>query len=235
MRNPDNKSYNSTFTYPEGGAIEYVNALLHDLPKDLLSFNTALTGIDLENKIAHTTSGDIQYHHLVSSVPLVHLLRMSGLQSDDSVFSWNKVLVFNLGFDKKGPKDVHWMYFPQRDLRFYRVGFYDNIFDADRMSLYVEIGAKDGEELDVEKEKQHVLAGLKETDIITDHELVSWHTVTMNPAYVHINQKAIAQWDVLRPQLEAHGIYSIGRYGDWTYCAIEDNIVQARELSKQLS
>ena len=36
MRNPDNKSYNSTFTYPEGGAIEYVNALLHDLP-DLLS------------------------------------------------------------------------------------------------------------------------------------------------------------------------------------------------------
>ena len=61
------------------------------------------------------------------------------------------------------------MYFPQRDLRFYRVSFYDNIFDADRMSLYVEIGAKDGEELDVEKEKQHVLAGLKETDIITDH------------------------------------------------------------------
>ena len=48
-------------------------------------------------------------------------------------------------------------------------------------------------------------------------------------------QNAIAQWDVLRPQLEAHGIYSIGRYGDWTYCAIEDNIVQARKLSKQLS
>ena len=25
---------------------------------------------------------------------------------------------------------------------------------------------------------------------------------------------------------QAHGICRIGRYGDWTYCAIEDNIVQ---------
>ena len=81
---------------------------------------------------------------------------MSGLPFDDKVFSWNKVLVFNLGFDKKGPQNVHWMYFPQRDIRFYRVGFYDNIFDADRMSLYVEIGAKDGEVLDVEQEMQTV-------------------------------------------------------------------------------
>jgi protoporphyrinogen oxidase len=235
MRTPDNKSYNSTFTYPEGGAIEYVNALLHDLPKELLSFNTALTGLDLEKKVAHTSSGDIQYQNLVSSVPLNHLLRMSGLPFDDKVFSWNKVLVFNLGFDKKGPQDVHWMYFPQRDIRFYRVGFYDNIFDADRMSLYVEIGAKDGEVLDVEQEMQTVLADLKKAKVITDQQLVSWHTVTMNPAYVHINQKAIDQWQQLRPQLEEHGVYSIGRYGDWTYCAIEDNIVQARQLSTQIA
>ena len=235
MRNPDNKSYNSTFTYPEGGAIEYVNALLHDLPKELLAYNTPLTGLDLENKIAHTSSGDIQYKNLVSSVPLVHLLRISGLPFDSSVFSWNKVLVFNLGFSKKGPKDVHWMYFPQRDIRFYRVGFYDNIFDADRMSLYVEIGAQDGEELDVPQEKQRVLEDLKKANIITDQDLVSSHTVTMNPAYVHINQRAIDQWHEIRPKLQAHGVHSIGRYGDWTYCAIEDNIVQARQLSDQIS
>ncbi len=27
MKRPDNTSYNSTFTYPEGGAFEYVKAL----------------------------------------------------------------------------------------------------------------------------------------------------------------------------------------------------------------
>ena len=56
------------------------------------------------------------------------------------MFSWNKVLVFNLGFDRKGPSGVHWIYYPDRERSFYRVGFYDNIFDSDRMSLYVELG-----------------------------------------------------------------------------------------------
>ena len=50
------------------------------------------------------------------------------------------LLVFNLGFDRKGPPGVHWTYYPQRELCFYRAGFYDNIFGTDRMSLYVEIG-----------------------------------------------------------------------------------------------
>ena len=26
------------------------------------------------------------------------------------------------------------------------------------------------------------------------------------------------------------GVYSIGRYGSWTYCSIEDNIIEARTL-----
>ena len=30
--------------------------------------------------------------------------------------------------------------------------------------------------------------------------------------------------------LRANGVYSIGRYGGWTYCSIEDNIVEARAL-----
>jgi hypothetical protein len=28
-------------------------------------------------------------------------------------------------------------------------------------------------------------------------------------------------------------VYSIGRYGSWTYCSIEDNIVEARALAEQ--
>jgi hypothetical protein len=29
-------------------------------------------------------------------------------------------------------------------------------------------------------------------------------------------------------------VYSIGRYGGWTYCSIEDNIVEARALVAKL-
>jgi hypothetical protein len=30
--------------------------------------------------------------------------------------------------------------------------------------------------------------------------------------------------------MNAHGVYPVGRYGGWTYCSIEDNIVEARAL-----
>ena len=113
--------------------------------------------IDTEERIAHTPTRSIQYRHLVSSAPLPRLIDMCQMEAQRELFTWNKVLVFNLGFDKKGPEGVHWMYFPERELSFYRVGFYDNIMGADRMSLYVEIGAAEGETLDVEGARVRVL------------------------------------------------------------------------------
>lgn len=35
--------------------------------------------------------------------------------------------------------------------------------------------------------------------------------------------------------LRAYELYSIGYCGAWTYCSIEDNIVEARELSKRFN
>ena len=235
MKEADNKSYNATFTYPKGGAIEYVNAFLSEVPESLISYEEKLVAIDLEKKVATTNQREITFQHLVSSAPLNHLLRMTGVAHDEAAFSWNQVLVFNLGFDKKGPTDPHWVYFPDRNRRFYRVGFYDNIHDGDRMSLYVEIGAKHGESLDVEAEKKRVLEDLKAEGIITDHELVSWHTVTMDPAYVHITKASLAETARTKALLEESGVYPVGRYGGWTYCAIEDNIVETRALAKRLA
>ena len=34
--------------------------------------------------------------------------------------------------------------------------------------------------------------------------------------------------------LADRGIHSIGRYGSWTYCSIEDNMLEARALAEKL-
>lgn len=235
MRAPDAASYNATFTYPLGGAIEYIRALLSDLPDDAVSLSEPAIAIDLRKKIVRTPSREIGFSHLISSAPLPALLAMTGLEHDASALSWNKVLVFNLGFDKKGAPDSHWTYFPDPATRFYRVGFYDNIMGADRMSLYVEIGLGKDEAVDVEGEKARVLADLAREGIIADHQLVSWHSVVLDPAYVHITERSIAEAARVRRILGAAGVHSAGRYGGWTYCSIEDNIVEARELAKILA
>jgi protoporphyrinogen oxidase len=235
LRQPDNASYNATFSYPAGGAIEYVKALASEIPPGGLALGEPLTAVDLERRIATTPRRQFRFERLISSAPFPRLLRLCGVAYDPSLFTWNKVLVFNLGFDQKGPRAPHWIYFPDRARAFYRVGFYDNIFDTERMSLYVELGFARDAAIDVDAARARVLDGLRAEGIVTDHRLVAEHHVVMDPAYVHITRASIEAQRRLSAELAARGVYSIGRYGGWTYCSIEDNIVEARALATRLT
>ncbi len=234
MKQADNATYNATFTYPEGGAIEYVRALQSAVRPGAIALSEPLTKLNLAAKVATTPKGEYRYQRLVTSVPFPKLLQLCGLPHDPAVFTWNQVLVFNLGFDGKGPRDVHWVYYPSRELAFYRVGFYDNIFDGPRMSLYVELGFPSDARPDVPRERERVLAGLRAEGVLTTQRLIAEHSVLMNPAYVHITQGSLAAHATLSAQLREQGVFSIGRYGGWTYCSIEDNILEARALVRAL-
>jgi protoporphyrinogen oxidase len=234
---PDNASYNATFTYPEGGAIQYVNALAAGVPTERIALSEPALAIDLAEKTVRTPRRTVRFQHLVSSAPFPALLRMCGLPAPADVYSFNQVLVFNLGFDRKGPPRIHWAYYPQRDVSFYRVGFYDNIFGQDRMSLYVELGFPSDAVIDaarIEEAKARVLADLRAVGLVRDHQLLAEHHVVMSPAYVHITQASLRDVAHKKALLASRGVHSIGRYGSWTYCSIEDNIVEARALADQL-
>jgi protoporphyrinogen oxidase len=226
--------YNATFTYPAGGAMQYVNALLVDLPPGTVACGERVTAIDLGAREVVTAKRRIRFGKIVSSAPLPALARMCGVAHDASLFTSNKVLVFNLGFDRKGQRDIHWMYFPDRALSFYRVGWYDNILDTDRMSLYVEIGAPHGATFDPDALRARVLADLAREKIVDGHQLVAHHHVVLDPAYVHITKASLAETQRLRDGLALAGIHSVGRYGGWTYCSIEDNLLETQALAKTI-
>ena len=238
FRKPHNVSYNSTFTYPCGGSVEYVRALQRDLASDSISLNEPVIRVDLARKVAHTAQREIAFEYAVSAVPFPRLLGMAGVAYEPSIYSHNKVLVFNLGFDKKGPEGIHWLYFPERDISFYRVGFYDNILDTKRMSLYVELGYPTRVELardTIDSVRAQVLLDLERVGIVQGHRLVSWHDAVLDPAYVHITKASIADVQRKKEILATRGVYSIGRYGSWTYCSIEDNILEARALAERFN
>ena len=235
-RQPDNRSYNTTFTYPRGGAVQYINALHSSIDTAKVRLQSSVERIDLERKIVYLASGDpIGFEYLISSAPFNRLLEMTGIAHDPSIFTSNKVVVFNLGFDRKGWTHPHWVYVPEPEFVFYRVGFYDNIFGTDRMSLYVEIGRETGAEVDTEALLEEVLQDLEAARIVDGHRLVSSHTVTLNPAYVHIHRASQDAVSSYRELFKARGIYSAGRYGGWTYCSIEDNIIEARALARMFN
>lgn len=237
FKKTNNNSYNSHFTYPRGGAIEYVKSLASYIGKSNICLNECVKSIDVTEKTIKTDKRELKYDNLISTMPFPLLMQCCSMEYDTDIYSWNKVLVFNLGFDKKG-KDVfnNWIYVPSKDFCFYRVGYYDNIFATKNMSLYVELGfGKNTDVIDVEYYKEKVLDDLKKAGIITDHKLIASHFVIMDPAYVHITKESIRDVEEKKKVLVRNNIYSIGRYGSWTYCSIEDNILEAKALMERLS
>lgn len=232
FKNAQNDSYNSKFSYPTGGAVEYIKSLLKRVDKNKIITQSQVTKIDIKNKIVYSISGTYKYDRLISTIPLPKLLDLCAISFDSNTFSWNKVLVFNLGFDKKGNDTTsHWIYFPESKYCFYRVGYYDNILNQDRMSLYVELGFNKNAIFNENEFFSKVLKDLKSASILSDQKLIDHHSVIMDPAYVHITKLSNDAVRKFKDVLSAHDIHSIGRYGSWTYCSIEDNIIQAKKLT----
>ena len=229
------KSYNSTFLYPIGGAEEYVNALYNNISKSKIYLEESIVSIDVANQTAMTNKRSIRYDNLVSTTPFPNLLSYCDITYDKELYTCNKVLVFNIGFDKKGLNTIdNWIYFPEDKYIFYRVGCYDNIYGSDRLSVYVEIGYKENEQVDIEKTYERVLNDMKIAGLISNHKVVSACHILMDPAYVHITKEMEFDKAKKMEELAKHHIYSIGRYGSWIYCSIEDNIIEAKLLANKL-
>ena len=98
------------------------------------------------------------------------------------------------------------------------------------MSLYVEIGFPANHQIDEEELLEKVMKDLKGSGIIKDQQLIAKQFIVMSPAYAHITEKSKSTYSEWCNTWNKEGIYSIGRYGEWTYCSIEDNIKQAKKL-----
>lgn len=240
MKEENNNSYNNTFLYPKNGAGSFLNKLYENLDKEKVELMNEIKKIDLKNKTVITKNNEvINYQYLINTSPLNNLLELiDNTEKLRENISYNKVLVFNLGFEKKSNFKEHWIYFPQKDINFYRVGFYDNILMSDKLSMYIEIGYEKKSKIsedDIKEQLNLTLQNLKKVGIVEDdNKLVDYSTIVMNPAYVHINSETNKEIREFEKYLNDNSVYTIGRYGAWTYCSMEDCMISAKELAEKL-
>jgi protoporphyrinogen oxidase len=216
---------------------------MSDVDPDRIMLGTSVSGVDLENRLAYLSNGDaVEYVNLINTAPFDVFLRLTGVEKYRELadlLTYNKVLVFNLGFNKKSKYDSqHWLYFPDKSINFYRVGFYDNILDKDKLSMYIEIGyPKDAEVTKEETERQleATLLNLKRVGITDDtFVLEEYVSILMDPAYIHIDAEHDGEVRKTMEELKRCGAHSIGRYGAWTYCSMEDCMIEAEALREEL-
>lgn len=241
MKKNKDVSYNNTFLYPKNGAGSFIDILYNNLDKNRVLLNTNIVSVDIENKKVKTADGNIyEFEYLINTAPLNHFLQLTNDENCSSLvneLSYNKVLVFNLGFNKKSKlTKEHWIYIPAKDCNYYRIGFYDNILDSEKLSMYIEIGYSKNAKINIDEQLDLTLQNLKKQGIIDDStELEEYVSIVMDPAYVHINTSTEQKIAKLKQTLKSNNIYTIGRYGAWTYCSMEDCMLEAKKISEELS
>ena len=230
-------SYNDEFLHPKNGVNYYIKRMTRKIQPESLRVNTEIIKIDLEGKKAQFNDGTIvKYNNLISTIPLVKLFTLCNISFDSAIYSYSKVLVFNFGFNEKCTTDLHWVYYPESDYIFYRIGYWSNIYEDKRLSIYVEIAFKDdANNIDISEVRKKVLDDLKKAGVVKQGEVIDEHKVFINPAYVHIRDDAkLDTLNKLNFLSNKHNVYSIGRYGAWKYCSIEDNILEAMKLAERI-
>ncbi len=242
MKNNNNSSYNSSFLYPKNGASSFINKLYDKLNKNNIILNTTLKEVDINNKIVTLSNGNkIKYNNLINTIPLNKFLDIiGGYEYLIDSMSYNKVLVFNLGFNDKSPlcTKEHWLYIPSKEVNFYRCGFYNNILGDENLSMYIEIGFSKDDSITKEiinEQLKLTLYNLEKIGIISKNmKLVDYIPIVMDPAYIHINSEVEKNIQNLKVDLSKHNIYTIGRYGSWTYNSMEDCMIDAKKLELYL-
>lgn len=216
MKRSTVETYNSTFDYPKQGAQFFIDIILREIDKDRIILNSEVESVDLDKKIAVINGEEYGYEVLINTIPLNHFVKLIKNERLDDLFSalsCNKVLVFNLGFDKQAENtSTHWTYIPMKDVNFYRIGYYSNILGADQLSMYIEIGYKENDLIDIEEQLKLSLENLRKLGVITDHKLVSHNTLVINPGYVHITDESNKRVAEFKEHIKTKDGYTIGRF-----------------------
>jgi protoporphyrinogen oxidase len=234
--------YNPKFIYPKNGGID---CLPQALARNIRKVHTRQTVeyIEPRRKFIRFTDGrEERYDVLISTLPVPVAFGMlrdtpDSLVADAKDLKAISVLNINIVVDRPGVSDQHWLYFPEEQFVFSRVGFPMNfsksVAPEGTSSIYIEITHKPGEIISVEQAYERSVLDLQKAGILRqgDHVLTR-HVLDIGFAYVVFDEHRQRRLETLLQYLESRDIYSAGRYGNWDYYSMEDSILSGKKAAE---
>lgn len=239
---------NAKFGYPKvGGMQAMVDELAKKVPAKNVMTGRTVSKIDIENRVVtHVdyagNENQIHYDKLITTIPFRKLLKVVTPQDGklrDFAFRLksNNVACVMLGFEKP-LSDLHWLYVPEREFSFYRVGFTNNLVESvapfNCGSLTAEITIPDGVTMSSNDFVKSTLEGLKAMGLWhgdRENPVAAMHVEFISPAYViyDLNRRAIPK---MIDELNSINVFPAGRFGRWEYSSVSDNVTDARHTVK---
>ncbi len=228
--------YNPVFFYPKEGGIEaLVKWMRGRLAPRNLHTGAEVVEVNPGRREVVLANGEHQpYERLFSTLPLPRLVKSikaspPAVRQAARRLTCNSLMVLYLALDHPVESDRHWVYMPEEEFPFYRVGFPSNLTPhnapAGCGSLLVECAVSRLEKVDVERWSTEVIEHLVKLGWIRSRASVLKHEAVRLPqAYVIFDRHRTKAVHVIQEYLKSVGIVSVGRYGAWEYSSIEDNI-----------
>lgn len=239
---PTQMGYNANFIYPKQGIGALSEAFGQQFNRGNLRLNNAPQYIDWRHHEMAFAHGRVKYDGLISTIPLPYLVNLlvgapNDIYDAAAKLRCTSLCYLNVALNVPFMSDLHWVYVPEPEVPFYRVGVYSN-FSKDLVpdpaldsSLYVELsdrGTPDMDTLWPEIEEY-----LLDMDLISHRSNVKfWEVKQMPNAYVVYDHEHEAATTTIREWLLSVGIYTAGRYGQWNYSSMEDALLMGREAAR---
>jgi protoporphyrinogen oxidase len=236
--------YNPKFIYPKHGGIDCLpQALAQPIRRVWTQYEVEF--IDPKKKYVRMTNGfEEPYDFLISTLPLPVAYRMLKDTPDTLLHNAQRlqtlsVLNINIGIDRPHVSDQHWIYFPEDQYIFSRVGFPMNFSSsaapAGTSSMYIEITHRQDENVNVEKAFEQSIADLKTCGILLEADRVlTRHVLDIRYAYVVFDEHRQLHLQDLIDYLESRDIFTAGRYGRWDYYSMEDSILSGKSAAEKI-
>jgi protoporphyrinogen oxidase len=240
--NKDVSGYNDDFVYPKGGiGAKGIPIYLAENLK--INFNTRVESISLRNKTMKIKNQTFTWKNIVSTMPLNSLVRM--ISDIDPIIvelaeqlESSRGFIINLGVKRNSLHgNKSWIYIPNLDYCFYRIGFYSNVqpllAPEGYVSMYVECSPLFfRNKIEAQKLVPKIIDELIQSGFIENKEdIVTYNSIYLDQNYCLPNSKISEK---IRNYLKMYGLYSIGRYGTWHWSSQHEDMEQAINLAKKL-
>jgi protoporphyrinogen oxidase len=233
--------YNASFWYPRTGGIKQIPLLLAGQVENIHT-GCPVKGIDINKKKIKLGSGDFEsYDYLITTLPLPQLAGLiKGLRKPEGALfgklRWNSVFNLNLGIDGDIPQKMHWLYFPQKEVSFFRVGFFHNfscsLAPRGKSSLYVEAAYSKAQPINKVKIITRIKEDLKKTGLLKGSDRICCQQINdIEYGYPVYDLNYNRARNRIIDYLGTGGIIPCGRYGSWRYFSMEDSLLDGRRAA----
>lgn len=230
--------YNPSFYYPKkNGCGALIDALLIHIKN--ISTETEIIKIDILNKKVITNGAIISYDYLVNTLPLSRFLGMvypSPLAEMTNKLRCQQVTVLLLAV-KGEHHPFSWIYFPDKEDPFYRVGMQSSFSSTnapkDCFSYYVELPGLITPSLSMEK--TIIQAIIRKGLITNSNDILFYIWVKIPYAYVIYDNNRTSIVNSILKYLNSLDCFCAGRYGLWEYSFMEKALIQGKVIASMIS